>query len=259
MVLTQRLPSSPQLPWDVSGAFERPSTLFFIFIVTVIPSSASSSFSYLNCPMPMIAAPLVAGKPPEIWFLYIITTQFFYEIGLRTWFGRLSQIYSELYQVLTLNGHLNSPAHDDDEFRCPKGKTEISGFVQHLESRGCGLAKKGSMWWDWPERKCAGNAEKFAPSWYLRIVGYFALYTFLVHSFLRLGSDPSLTPHAGICRKSKSNMYSGDILVIIIVIGIIIVSSCPWWWYVAIRQKPKLKIKHIWVVGIEWLEFEGVG
>ena len=43
-----------------------------------------------------------------------------------------------------LNGHLNSPAHDDDEFRCPGCKREfklISGFVQHLESRVCGLAK----------------------------------------------------------------------------------------------------------------------
>jgi DNA-directed RNA polymerase subunit RPC12/RpoP len=43
-----------------------------------------------------------------------------------------------------LNGHLNSPAHDDDEFRCPKCKTGfklISGFIQHLESRSCGLAK----------------------------------------------------------------------------------------------------------------------
>jgi rubredoxin len=42
-----------------------------------------------------------------------------------------------------LNGHLNSPAHDDDEFRCPKCKTEfklISGFVQHLESRSCKMA-----------------------------------------------------------------------------------------------------------------------
>ncbi|KAF8816072.1 hypothetical protein BYT27DRAFT_7230056 [Phlegmacium glaucopus] len=43
-----------------------------------------------------------------------------------------------------LNLHLNSSAHDDDEFRCPKCKTEfklISGFVQHLESRSCGLAR----------------------------------------------------------------------------------------------------------------------
>jgi len=42
-----------------------------------------------------------------------------------------------------LNGHLNSAAHDDDEFRCPKCKTEfklISGFVQHLETGSCGLA-----------------------------------------------------------------------------------------------------------------------
>ncbi|KDR70426.1 hypothetical protein GALMADRAFT_230068 [Galerina marginata CBS 339.88] len=43
-----------------------------------------------------------------------------------------------------LNAHLNSPAHDDDEFRCPKCKREfklISGFVQHLESQSCELAK----------------------------------------------------------------------------------------------------------------------
>lgn len=47
-----------------------------------------------------------------------------------------------------LNGHLNSPAHDDDEFRCPKCKREfklISGFVQHLESQACGLAKDGQV------------------------------------------------------------------------------------------------------------------
>ncbi|PPQ78002.1 hypothetical protein CVT25_015558 [Psilocybe cyanescens] len=43
-----------------------------------------------------------------------------------------------------LNSHLNSAAHDEEEFRCPKCKAEfklISGFVQHLESRSCGLAK----------------------------------------------------------------------------------------------------------------------
>ena len=46
--------------------------------------------------------------------------------------------------LASLNGHLNSPAHDDDEFRCPKCKTKfklISGFIQHLESGCCGLAK----------------------------------------------------------------------------------------------------------------------
>ncbi|KAF8904702.1 hypothetical protein CPB84DRAFT_1677157, partial [Gymnopilus junonius] len=46
--------------------------------------------------------------------------------------------------LLALNSHLNSPAHDDEEFKCPKCKMEfklISGFVQHLESQSCGLAK----------------------------------------------------------------------------------------------------------------------
>ena len=43
-----------------------------------------------------------------------------------------------------LNSHLNSPVHDNHEFRCPKCKTTfklISGFVQHMESRSCGLAE----------------------------------------------------------------------------------------------------------------------
>ena len=39
-----------------------------------------------------------------------------------------------------LNHHLNSPAHDTDQFKCPGCKKEfnlISGFVQHVESRTC--------------------------------------------------------------------------------------------------------------------------
>jgi hypothetical protein len=45
-----------------------------------------------------------------------------------------------------LNAHLNSPAHDADEFKClnPACKTEfklISGLIQHIESGSCGLVK----------------------------------------------------------------------------------------------------------------------
>ncbi|KAF9487596.1 hypothetical protein BDN71DRAFT_617978 [Pleurotus eryngii] len=45
-----------------------------------------------------------------------------------------------------LNTHLNSPAHDDKEFKCPKAKCGrefklISGFVQHVESGVCGASK----------------------------------------------------------------------------------------------------------------------
>ncbi|KAF4564043.1 C2H2-type domain-containing protein [Pleurotus pulmonarius] len=45
-----------------------------------------------------------------------------------------------------LNTHLNSPAHDDKEFKCPKAKCGrefklISGFVQHIESGVCGASK----------------------------------------------------------------------------------------------------------------------
>ena len=51
----------------------------------------------------------------------------------------------KLFRTLSnLNGHLNSPAHDEDEFRCPKCKAEfklVSGFIQHLESNSCNLVK----------------------------------------------------------------------------------------------------------------------
>lgn len=52
--------------------------------------------------------------------------------------------YKTFKSLYSLTGHLNSPAHDENEFRCPKCNREfklISGFIQHLESGVCGLAK----------------------------------------------------------------------------------------------------------------------
>jgi len=46
--------------------------------------------------------------------------------------------------LVSLNAHLNSPAHDDDEFKCPKCKRRyklISGLIQHIEAEVCGLAR----------------------------------------------------------------------------------------------------------------------
>jgi len=43
-----------------------------------------------------------------------------------------------------LNSHVGSPAHDANEFICPKCKWEcklISGLMQHIESEVCGIAK----------------------------------------------------------------------------------------------------------------------
>jgi hypothetical protein len=42
--------------------------------------------------------------------------------------------------LLALNKHLSSPAHDDDQFKCPGCHTVfklISGFIQHIETRIC--------------------------------------------------------------------------------------------------------------------------
>jgi len=51
-------------------------------------------------------------------------------------------------QLGSLNTHLNSAAHDEDQFRRPKCKkdfTVISGFIQHLESQVCGMAKPATI------------------------------------------------------------------------------------------------------------------
>ena len=58
--------------------------------------------------------------------------------------GRAYQCHICYKTFRSLTGHLNSPTHDEDEFRCPKCKREfelISGFIQHLESGTCGLTK----------------------------------------------------------------------------------------------------------------------
>ncbi|KAF8805917.1 hypothetical protein BYT27DRAFT_7103483 [Phlegmacium glaucopus] len=42
--------------------------------------------------------------------------------------------------LCALNRHLDSPAHDDNQFKCPGCHTEfklISGFIQHVEARNC--------------------------------------------------------------------------------------------------------------------------
>ncbi|KAH6910625.1 hypothetical protein BKA70DRAFT_1270977 [Coprinopsis sp. MPI-PUGE-AT-0042] len=46
--------------------------------------------------------------------------------------------------LASLHAHLNSAAHDDDEFKCPQEKcgrqfTLISALIQHVESETCGL------------------------------------------------------------------------------------------------------------------------
>lgn len=45
-----------------------------------------------------------------------------------------------------LNAHLKSPAHDDNEFKCPGKKCRsefklVSGLIQHIECGTCGVAK----------------------------------------------------------------------------------------------------------------------
>jgi len=91
--------------------------------------------------IPNISIKRIMGpvQPPTTVRTYIATEASFNGSAYACYLCRKS------FRTLSaLNGHLNSPAHDDDEFRCPKCKNKfklISGFVQHLESHSCGLAK----------------------------------------------------------------------------------------------------------------------
>lgn len=83
-------------------------------------------------------------KPPTTLKTYVATEA--------SWNGKAYACFlcpkKNFKTLQALNGHLNSPAHDDDEFRCPKCKKDfkvISSFVQHLESRACGLAKNNQV------------------------------------------------------------------------------------------------------------------
>lgn len=52
--------------------------------------------------------------------------------------------HSTFRSLSSLNAHLGSPAHDKDQFKCPKCKVEfklVSGLIQHIESEKCGVAR----------------------------------------------------------------------------------------------------------------------
>ncbi|KAK2461077.1 hypothetical protein APHAL10511_006924 [Amanita phalloides] len=83
--------------------------------------------------------------------------------------------YQAFHSLAALNTHLNSPAHDEDEFKCPKCKqqfTLISGLVQHLESGACDFAVADVMMID-------SNVERLTSR--IRLRGFYA------HSIDRFG------------------------------------------------------------------------
>ncbi|TFK75427.1 hypothetical protein BDN72DRAFT_892375 [Pluteus cervinus] len=54
--------------------------------------------------------------------------------------------HKQFKQLRALNAHLDSAAHDDDEFKCPNRRcnkefTLISALIQHIESEACGVAR----------------------------------------------------------------------------------------------------------------------
>ncbi|KDR70427.1 hypothetical protein GALMADRAFT_254864 [Galerina marginata CBS 339.88] len=90
--------------------------------------------------VPNISIKRVTGPPSNTTLLASVATQS--SFNGKTYGCSLCR--KKFRTLQGLNGHLNSPAHDEAEFRCPKCKTKfklISGFIQHLESRSCGLAK----------------------------------------------------------------------------------------------------------------------
>jgi hypothetical protein len=52
--------------------------------------------------------------------------------------------HSTFRSLFSLTSHLNSPAHDVDQFKCPRCAKHfklISALLQHIESGSCGLAR----------------------------------------------------------------------------------------------------------------------
>ncbi|KAF5344092.1 hypothetical protein D9758_008819 [Tetrapyrgos nigripes] len=54
--------------------------------------------------------------------------------------------HREFQTLQALNQHLNSPVHDEEQFKCPhktcgKEFTVVSALIRHIESESCGLAK----------------------------------------------------------------------------------------------------------------------
>jgi len=67
----------------------------------------------------------------------------------RSWNGYAYECYlcsREFAAVNSLNSHIQSPAHEQDIYRCPKsscGRTYkvLSGLIQHVESESCGVMR----------------------------------------------------------------------------------------------------------------------
>ena len=82
---------------------------------------------------------LLPSSDPHTISTYIATEKSFNETSYECFL-----CHKGFRTLPSLNTHLASPAHDADEFRCPKCKrdfTVISALVQHIESEVCGLAK----------------------------------------------------------------------------------------------------------------------
>ncbi|KIL61125.1 hypothetical protein M378DRAFT_13690 [Amanita muscaria Koide BX008] len=98
--------------------------------------------------MPGTSRPLIGYQPLESSF---------------NGYGYQCPICSKTFRALpSLEAHLNSAAHDEDEFKCPKCNTHftlISGLVQHLESVSCGLSNITDV-----ERRFAKMTEQFSRS-----------------------------------------------------------------------------------------------
>ena len=84
-----------------------------------------------------IEAPTASSSPPAI-VRFFATPQTF------NGFAFECHICHKMFRSLfSLTAHLNSAAHDDDEFKCPKCKKPfklVSALIQHIESGCCRLA-----------------------------------------------------------------------------------------------------------------------
>ncbi|TFK75429.1 hypothetical protein BDN72DRAFT_832306 [Pluteus cervinus] len=134
-----RVPSS--IPMHIEsgacqGGITRHHVTAAVHNMNIIPSISASR---------LLTGPtnLVYSVQPTIY--YLATKQAFTGTAFECYFCR-----RQFRQLRALSAHLNSAAHDKDNFKCPNRRcnkefTLISGLVQHIESGACGLARFGQV------------------------------------------------------------------------------------------------------------------
>ena len=133
-------PSSPRTDMEGSWILLRDESTTSSPVVLASPASMASVRGTMDSPTPSaIFSPLHGPKTYTVNDFTSLGIPYACPICLKT--------FRTVHQ---LTGHMNSPVHDPDAFKCPKPDCGrqfalVSGLIQHLESGSCKLASAGEI------------------------------------------------------------------------------------------------------------------